>query len=305
MTTPLPLLPSGVNFKGTFITPGDAADAYVSYDYANQFKARYDVAKALGFNCIQDQGQTQSIDGSTLTLATYLAERKQNLDGLLKTGLYYLPIGSLNPAIWGAVTLSQMITYVTADALLCSKYPNVPGYICNDEGIQSGYVTECHSLYTAVKAAVPTNFPVTCNLFYVQSGNTEWAVAAAHAAYCDFLGWNLNTGTPSGGTWSTMLSAFPNHEHWLNVGYGTSDGAFTTNFAAQNIIGTNKVRGCAIYTQEDYITGTGYGLYSAVNSGARATRISAAQTAFSSNPIKPRPPMPGSHRLNQLRQWGF
>lgn len=308
MTTPLKLLPHGTLFKGTFITPGDAADAYISYDYAGQFQARYDVAKALRFNCVQDLGQIQEIGGS-LSLSTYLAARKNNLVGSRRTGLYHIPIGSISPLYWGSMTLSDAITYLLADALQASTFSHVPFYCIIDEGIQQGYVTECHAAYTALKPWMPPNFPIVCSSFFVQGSNTEWTDVVAHAAYCDCFLWNLNPGTPTGSQWDSMLGSCPEHEHVFNVGYalGGGDDGFTTNFAAQNIIGgAHKVRGECVFTQEDFLGGGTYGLSTGINTGFKAARRDAVQAAWGSNPIIPaRRAFPGSPSINERLQWDY
>lgn len=288
--------------------------SYVSYDFANDFKPRFDGAKALGFNCVQYFGDIVGVGQGTITLATYLARRKQGLDYCAKIGLFVLPIGSPYIGQYAGVSVATAIPILVADAQLCAVYPNVPGYACTDESVQSGggaHAAEAVSEYTAVKAAVRSNFPITCSAFYVQSGNAEWADTAPYAAYCDFFLWNLNTGTPTGSAWNSMRSSFPNHEHFFNMGYGQNDGSFLTNFAAQNILGTNKVRGGTIFTQEDFDSGfggIGWGLYAGIApTSPRAARIAAAQSGFGAcvGDIPGTRFRYGNPRLNQYRQWGF
>lgn len=290
----LVLNPPGVLFKGSFITPngGDYNGAFTSFDFNGEWKSRIDVAKSLGFNCVEF---ICSVDAPTsIGLAIYLARLKQVLDYCASIGMYVCIIAS--PYIGSyVVSVATAIPILIAVIALLSSYPIGISAALSDESVQTSgfaHATDAVNEYIAVKAApsTPTNFPVSCSSFFVTAGNTEWADIQGYATAQDFFLCNLNIGTPSGSAWTSLRGAFPSNQLFFNVGYakGGGDDGFTTNFPAQNIVGMQNVVGSIVFTQEDFGAGTEqYGLYTGINTGPKAVRLTPTLAAYGNNPIVP------------------
>lgn len=187
--TDLPLLPTGVNFYGVFITPSGPY-AYSNYPYehfnfATDWKPQIDAAKAIGANTVVFFGDVNWFsDGSGLTLATYLAERRVIQDYILSVGMFFICYEASSWVYWNtnltpptadtsgpsAPTWSQATSVIVAAAKQAASYPNCIGIVCLDEpyfNVESTFsngtgalITNLTNVYNAVKAVVPSNMPV-------------------------------------------------------------------------------------------------------------------------------------------------
>lgn len=311
MATPLAIQPASKLFKGAFfaVEGGNYDLAFSNNNFVAEWKARIDIAKANGMNSFEFICSLNDWDsmGQGLLFAKY----KQIFDYAGKVGMSVTLLGSGAMTDY-SVSVSTSITRLIGLAQFACRWPGIIlGLTCGDENIQSGgfaNAANAVSQYNALKSAagIDQNFPIAAASFFVQPGNAEWVDLEGYAAAADFFVVNLFGGDPSGSAWTHLRGAKPNHQFIFNVGYATSDGAFTTAFAASNILGTQNVVGVMVFTQEDY-PGFPYGLYSAVGTSEKTVRTAAVKAAFGPYvpPVPSRKFRSGQPRTNLLSKQGI
>lgn len=309
-------------FKGVFLTPpgGDYVGWYTTYDFTNNFKRQFDAAKALGFNAVSYFRGAEAVGtgGAKITQSTWLGHGKEALDYCASIGLYVLPYGTaaISQYAGQGTDVATVTPAVAADALQCSKYPNVIGYCCTDESIGASAL----SIYDATKPGLPPNFPLTYTANPIASAPNEFGYAGNESSLdtyvrgCDFFCFNPNRGSITAGTaysstdLDSLHTAYPVHEIAIGASTAQTDNTgFDTVFnSLQAFLGTKGVRMHNVFILEDF-DANALGVYSGpAPTGPRATRIATIQAAFgTSNPIHPGQILPGASTFNQHRQLGY
>lgn len=280
------LRPPNTLFKGVFMTPGAFGSGW---DFNANIKPQFDTIKSLGCNLAVPFGDVTWKGNATSTLPLYLTARKQWWDYLLQIGQYFLPYGVAAISTFGSTTVAQAAVILAADAAQAALYPNCVGYCCTDESASDP--TNLTTIYNAVKAAVPTNFAITCtsnpcgnaasaagNAFEYDGGNSSKATLDAIIGLCDFFCFNPQAANvPS--DLNNLNTAFPAYQVAMGGSVAkVTDGTFNTVFTAlAALMGQKNINLNGVFILQDF-DANALGLYSGpAPTGPRTSRITTMQ----------------------------
>lgn len=333
----VPLRPPGVNFFGVFLTPFPDGNNELMYwtgwDFANGWKPQIDAAKALGANFVVYFGAPGMVAQGLITMATYLARRRQIAEYIASLGMYAMTYASGSGSLTNpAFTNAQYCTVVAQDALLHSQFPGQVGFVTVDEPwavsvdfggtlANSTIVSYVAAQYAACKAVVPADFGI-CSAPNpsTQSGSAAFAYSGASqvrcdsvAAYCDFFAFHpFYTVTLAES--AAVRAAYPGKELIMPssvLTLETDSNAEIANRAASimGLVGANGFRGMGHFIAMKYDANT-YQLFNHTGTAPpvlteRPLKTAAFRANNTAINLRNRRVMRGKPRLTNFLQNGY
>lgn len=331
----IPLRPLGAKFYGVWVGPTCVNQAYgdaTGWDFAGRWQPYIDAIKALGANTIQYMGEpayAYSGPVTGMTLAQYIARRRYIIEYCASIGLYVMPYAAYlgyywlsDPGCIGPTTNADFCLTIAADAAMSAQYPNVIGYITNDEmpaealnagrlstATMQAYIT---AQYNAAKAVVPADFGVCAAPNPGGNNNPAWTYSGTPAtwidtlqAYCDFFVFHPFH-SPTISQSSAIRAAYPNKQHYMASGGGVNEsgGDLTRISNGMGLVGANSFRGYCYWAGNDWAATEGMFNADLTNRTAKTGTFVTAVNGYVS-PKRSIRPYRGKPRINALRNWGY